>query len=308
MRASLRHAAEPAVAERRRSTAEGDGDEHQAEARWPAPGVGLEREVDASGMVWVRPGRLPAKVMVAPNSPRARAHASTAPAMQRRAHGGQRHPAEHVPATGAEGPRPPPPGGGRGRRRAASTVTTRNGMATNVSASTTPAVVKGRRIAEPVDERLADAGPAVRRREQRHAADDRREHHRQSAERRGRSRARGSPTRARTQARGTPSTIDTAVAESEQINDRRRAWSDDSSVSRLQASLQGTRARSPRKGRAKKATATTDRRITGHGGRSGTARRRPGRRPTGVDVGGVSVGVTAVRSRIRPGSAGRRPR
>ena len=34
----------------------------------------------ASGMVWVRPGKLPAKVIVAPNSPRARAQASTAPA------------------------------------------------------------------------------------------------------------------------------------------------------------------------------------------------------------------------------------
>ncbi len=34
----------------------------------------------ASGMVWVRPWRLPAKVTVAPNSPRARAQQSTAPA------------------------------------------------------------------------------------------------------------------------------------------------------------------------------------------------------------------------------------
>jgi len=31
-------------------------------------------------MVWVRPGKLPAKVMVAPNSPRARAQQRTAPA------------------------------------------------------------------------------------------------------------------------------------------------------------------------------------------------------------------------------------
>src|SRR6185369_9196213 len=34
----------------------------------------------ASGRVCVRPGTLPAKVMVAPNSPSARAHVSTAPA------------------------------------------------------------------------------------------------------------------------------------------------------------------------------------------------------------------------------------
>ena len=31
-------------------------------------------------MVWVRPGKLPAKVIVAPNSPSARAQHSTAPA------------------------------------------------------------------------------------------------------------------------------------------------------------------------------------------------------------------------------------
>ena len=36
----------------------------------------------ASGMVWVRPGKFPANVIVAPNSPSARAHASTAPAMR----------------------------------------------------------------------------------------------------------------------------------------------------------------------------------------------------------------------------------
>ena len=34
----------------------------------------------ASGMVWVVPGKLPANVIVAPNSPSARAQASTAPA------------------------------------------------------------------------------------------------------------------------------------------------------------------------------------------------------------------------------------
>ncbi len=35
----------------------------------------------ASGIVWVVPGKLPANVIVAPNSPRARAQASTAPAI-----------------------------------------------------------------------------------------------------------------------------------------------------------------------------------------------------------------------------------
>src|SRR5699024_980716 len=38
------------------------------------------RRYTARGRVWVRPTMLPAKVMVAPNSPRARAQASTAPA------------------------------------------------------------------------------------------------------------------------------------------------------------------------------------------------------------------------------------
>ena len=45
-----------------------------------APGSDSIARYTAIGMVWVRPGKLPAKVIVAPNSPRARAHDSTAPA------------------------------------------------------------------------------------------------------------------------------------------------------------------------------------------------------------------------------------
>ena len=54
-------------------------------------------------MVWVRPWMLPAKVIVAPNSPSARAHASAAPAMSDGRDHRQRDAPEHGPAAGAEG-------------------------------------------------------------------------------------------------------------------------------------------------------------------------------------------------------------
>ena len=57
----------------------------------------------ASGMVWVRPATLPANMMVAPNSPRARAQAMTAPPASEGQ--GQRHgdAAKRAPGAGAEG-------------------------------------------------------------------------------------------------------------------------------------------------------------------------------------------------------------
>lgn len=49
----------------------------------------------ASGSVWVLPWRFPAKVMVAPNSPKARAQVSTSPDRSDGPNHGQRHPAEN---------------------------------------------------------------------------------------------------------------------------------------------------------------------------------------------------------------------
>ncbi len=120
----------------------------------------------ASGRVWVRPGRLPAKVIVAPNSPRARAQASTAPARSDGRDQRQGDPAEHGERERPRGWPPPPRSAGRCLRSAASTVMTRNGMATNVLATITPHVENGRRSRRVVD-RPADQSPPAEREEQR---------------------------------------------------------------------------------------------------------------------------------------------
>ena len=57
----------------------------------------------ACGMVWVRPGRLPAKVMVAPNSPSARAQHRAAPATSDGGDERDRDRPEPAPRAGAEG-------------------------------------------------------------------------------------------------------------------------------------------------------------------------------------------------------------
>src|ERR1700754_2542709 len=93
-------------------------------------------------MVWVRPGKVPAKVIVAPNSPSARAQHSTAPAATPGAISGSvtRRNVVHRPApsvAAASSYRESAP------RNAPSTLITRNGIATNASAITTPAVVNG---------------------------------------------------------------------------------------------------------------------------------------------------------------------
>src|SRR3954451_14459381 len=94
-------------------------------------------------MVWVRPGKFPANVTVAPNSPSARAQHSTAPAATPGATSGNvtwvnvvQRPAPSVAAASSYRASAP--------RRAPSTAMTRNGIATNASASTTPVVVNGR--------------------------------------------------------------------------------------------------------------------------------------------------------------------
>src|SRR6266545_7354716 len=96
-------------------------------------------------MVWVRPGKLPANVIVAPNSPSARAQQSTAPAATPGAMSGSvtlrntvQGLAPSVAAAASYRASAP--------RRAPSTLITRKGIATNVSATTTPAVVNGRLI------------------------------------------------------------------------------------------------------------------------------------------------------------------
>src|SRR5919199_170065 len=93
-------------------------------------------------MVWVVPGKLPAKVIVAPNSPSARAQHSTAPAATPGATDGSvtrrnvsQRDAPRVAAASSYRLSAP--------RNAPSTAMTRNGIATNASATTTPAVGNG---------------------------------------------------------------------------------------------------------------------------------------------------------------------
>ena len=93
-------------------------------------------------MVWVRPGKLPANVMVAPNSPSALAQHRTAPAPMPGASSGR---VTRVKAYHREAPRVAAASSKRGSstRSDASTETTRKGIATKVSATTTAVVVNG---------------------------------------------------------------------------------------------------------------------------------------------------------------------
>ena len=94
------------------------------------------------GIVSVWPGKLPAKVIVAPNSPRARAQHSTAPAPRDGAIKGTVTRRNTVigfaPSVAAASSKPR-----SAARSAPSAVMTRKGMATNVWASTTAAGVNG---------------------------------------------------------------------------------------------------------------------------------------------------------------------
>ena len=136
----------------------------------------------ASGIVCVVPGKLPANVIVAPNSPSARAHASTAPATSagriagsvtrrnayqlRRAERARRvvEAAVELAQRGLDGDheerhRDERLGDDHARRR------------------------ERQSDVEPAVEVLADEAAPAEREEQRDAADDRREHHRQRAQR-----------------------------------------------------------------------------------------------------------------------------
>ena len=99
----------------------------------------------ASGSVCVTPGRLPANVMVAPNSPSPLAHARTAPANRDGPMSGRvtsrktsQRPAPSVRAASSKR---------RSIERSpASTVSTRNGAETKKAARTAASVVNGRRM------------------------------------------------------------------------------------------------------------------------------------------------------------------
>ena len=95
-------------------------------------------------MVWVRPARFPANVMVAPNSPSALAQASTAPAAI------DGHTMGRVIRLRTVRREAPSVAAASSYRRSAlrspaSTVITRNGKAMKVTATITPDVEKGSR-------------------------------------------------------------------------------------------------------------------------------------------------------------------
>ena len=119
-------------------------------------------------------------MMVAPNSPSARAQHRAIPAPSDGAISGRvtrrkvsQRPAPRVAAASSKR---------RSMARSpASTVMTRNGMATKASAMMAPAVVNGR-VTECPSSHRADQPAAAEGQQQGHAADHRREHHRQVVE------------------------------------------------------------------------------------------------------------------------------
>ena len=220
----------------------------------------------ASGRVCVVPGKFPANVIVAPNSPRARAQHSTAPAKTEGAISGSvtRRNTSHRPA-----PRVRAASSYRRSidRSPASTVRTRKGIATNVAARIAPKVVNGTRI--PI---ASSAGPKrPRRPNAKRSATPPTTGGRiigRVVSARATSRP-GNGTRAYTHASGTPSTRARAVAASETTNESRSAVSASVVVRSLSAVCQGALERSPTSGRMKKATATIASAAMRMGGRSG---------------------------------------
>ena len=175
----------------------------------------------SSGRVLVTPGRLPAKVIVAPNSPRARAHVSTAPATS-----AGRTLGNVTLRNTYHSVAPSERAASSARRsscwKAASTVSTRNGIATNTCATTTAGVENG---SDTPNHRSSHSPISPRRPIARKSATpattggntiDRV----QIARTRPRP---GSRLRASSQASGTPSSTETAVATSEVASDNHNA-------------------------------------------------------------------------------------
>ena len=209
------------------------------------------------------PGELPAKVMVAPNSPRARAQHSTVPAASDGAIRGsvtlRKVASRDAPKVEAASSKP------RSRpRKAPSTVTTRNGIATKHCARTTPSVVKGRvnpnhsSSQRPTTPRRPNArssatppttGGSTRGRVTRALSSDRPRKW----------------VRARTQASGTPSTTATAVELVAVTRDSRRASSTAGSRRMSGRLLQGVRSSMAARGTRRKVTPTAAGTASGHG-------------------------------------------
>ncbi len=254
------------------------------------------------------PGRLPAKVIVAPNSPSARAQVRAAPAASPGATMGS-----VTVAKTRSGPAPSEAAVSSYRAcspaSAPSRLMTRNGIETKVAATTAPAVWNG----SCTPNQLSSHPPSR----------PRRPNPRSSATpptvggstigsstRERTSALPGKSTRASSQASGTPSSRDRPSAQQETTSEIRRASTTPSEVRWVPSAPQEVRARMPAMGTSRKATARTAGTARASGTRRpGTgSRTRPGRRarpapgPRPGSVPGVRPRPSAgVRSRPAPG-------
>ena len=251
-------------------------------------------------MVWVRPGKLPAKVIVAPNSPSARAQARTAPAAIPGATIGR---VTRRNAVRREAPRVAAASSYRGSaaRSAPSTLITRKGIATKVSAITTPVVVKGRVMpkAESSQEPTIPRRPSTSSSATPPTTGGSTSGRVTSARI---SRRPGSSVRASSQASGTPRTRETAVAAVAQISDSRRASQTALLVSCSDSPLHGARTRSPISGRTRNARPSSAGSNSVTGTRCEPGLRRAPRRRVPLRRGGAVAG-SADASLAPPGPA-----
>src|SRR2546421_3693918 len=253
----------------------------------------------ASGIVCVRPGKLPAKVIVAPNSPSARAQQSTAPATSEGRTSGsvtRQNTVERLaPSVRAASSKRVSI-----ERSPASTVITRNGMATKVSAMMAPAVVKGRWIPKAVASQpptrplrpkaSSKATPPTTGGSTMGSTVNARKTERP-----------GKASRANVQASGTPSTSAIAVAETDASNDRRNAASTSGELNCCQAEVHGVRSSKPSSGMMKKAAPPLARMTIGRGGEGrGRRRLRVGKAIPGEGLPAVGEDVADERPGQRP--------
>src|ERR1700729_4081818 len=205
------------------------------------------------GMVSVRPGKLPAKVIVAPNSPSARAQHRTAPAPSDGAIIGtvtrRNTVIRRAPRVAAASSNP-----WSAERSAPSTVMIRNGMATKVSAITTAAGVNGMVSPNQVSSELpmkpvrpkasSSATPPTTGGSTSGRVTSARS-----------SRWPGKRPRASSHASGTPMTREIAVAVVAVHSESWRAWVASAPLSAAARPLHGARIRSPASGSPRKAPA-----------------------------------------------------
>src|SRR3569833_3890197 len=220
-------------------------------------------------MVCVRPGKLPAKVMVAPNSPSARAQHSTAPAPMPGAMSGS------VTRRNVVQREAPSAAAASSYLRAAArsapaTLMTRNGSATNASATTTPAVGNGR--VTPNQRYILCPSRPLRPRASSSATPPTTGGSTRGTVTSARTRRwPGKDTRARTHARGTPTSRQNRVARVAQTMESRSASRTSGRPSRVPIVDQGARSSRPTTGRTRKANPTTAGSTSTQGARRLTA-------------------------------------